>query len=70
MDNVIKFFTFKIKGKTFVPIIKKSGKYLILLRYDVVGKDYPILKTKTNSKIVRDSMKEDIYITLHRRGVL
>lgn len=68
MDNVIKFFTFKIKGKTFVPIIKKSGKYLILLRYDVVGKDYPILKT--NSKIVRDSMKEDIYITLHRRGVL
>lgn len=31
-DNVIKFFTFKIKGKTFVPIIKKIGKYLILCK--------------------------------------
>lgn len=70
MDNVIKFFTFKIRGKSFTPIVKFCGTHLVVLHYNEVCKDYPILKTKTNSKIVRDTMKEDIYITLHRQGVL
>lgn len=70
MNKIIKFFTFKIKGKNFTPTVKDGGKYILLLRYDDVDKDYPILKHQSKNKIVKDTIKEDIYITLNRKGVL
>lgn len=70
MKDLQKYFTIRIKGKTFVPTIEDK-QYLFKLHYDV--NTYPIIKkdyTKEGWKIIKQGIKENLYINLKRKGVL
>lgn len=79
MHNLEKELKFTIKGIKFVPIILSYGNDVYNITYynNMLenGKvSYPLIKPNLHSKdilkINRKSMKEDIYITLKRRGLL
>nr|DAU44030.1 MAG TPA: hypothetical protein [Caudoviricetes sp.] len=61
MENLQKYFTFKINGVKYVPTIE-DRKYTYRLFYDTaynLNISYPIIKDE-NLKVVKDSIKENM----------
>lgn len=75
MKDLKEFFTININCRLFIPTIEDKNKYLFKLHYKskLFGElVYPVIKndyTKDGWKVIKQGIKENIYITLKRKGV-
>lgn len=75
MKDLRNYFTINMNCRLFVPTIEDRNEYIFKLHYksNLFGEFvYSIIKddyTKNGWKIIKQGIKEDIYINLKRRGI-